>query len=456
LAFRSTPRYTGFQRNHSERSEAVLKVLVLGAGVVGVTTAWYLAKSGVEVEVVDRQEAAGLETSFANGGQISVSHNEPWANPAMLKKAFSWLGHEDAPMLMRWRRADPYLWRWVARFLLNCNYPAARLNADRIVRVALYSRSCLQALRREVELDYDLTAKGILHFFRDAREFDQAAAGIEATQRLGLNRRRLTAAEVVALEPALAAMGPSLLGGIYTPEDESGDALKFTQGLAAHAAAKGVAFRYGCKILNLEWDKGRISGVATSHGRLRADAYVLAAGSWSPLLARQVGVSLPVYPAKGYSATLPVIQPELAPTISLIDEEYKVVYSRFGDRLRTAGTAELAGWDLSISAVRARTVVERAKALFPGAADYSQADLWAGLRPVTPDSVPVLGATQVPNFFLNTGHGTLGWTMACGAGKAVADIVCGRPTDIDMTGLGLERFGSLIETLSDQCMKRAK
>ena len=427
-----------------------MKVLVLGAGVVGVTTAWYLAKSGVEVEVIDRQDAAGLETSFANGGQISASHSEPWAHPAVLKKVLGWLGQEDAPLLVRWRPADPYLWPWLARFLLNCNYPAARLNTDRIVRIALYSRSCLQALRREVELDYDLATKGILHFFRDEREFDQAAAGLEATQRLGLNRRRLTAAEVVALEPALAAMGPSLLGGIHTPEDESGDAFKFTQGLAAQAEARGVKFRYGCRILNLEWDKDRVSGVATSQGRLRADAYVLAAGSWSPLLARQVGISIPVYPAKGYSATLPVTQPELAPSVSLIDEEYKMVYSRFGDRLRAAGTAELAGWDLSMSAVRARTVVERAKALFPGAADFAQADLWAGLRPVTPDSVPVLGATRIPNFYLNTGHGTLGWTMACGAGKAVADIVCGRPTDIDMSGLGLERFGSLVGSLASR------
>jgi D-amino-acid dehydrogenase len=424
-----------------------LKVLVLGAGVIGVTTAWYLAKSGVEVEVIDRQDAAGLETSFANGGQISASHNEPWAHPAVLKKAFGWLGREDAPMLLRWRRADPYFWRWVAQFLMNCNYPASRANTDRIVRVALYSRSCLQALRREVALDYDLATKGILHFFRDAREFDHAVAGIEATQRLGLVRRRVTAAEAIALEPALAAMGPSLLGGIHTPDDESGDALKFTQGLAAHAAARGVSFRYGCRILHLEWDKGRISGVATSHGRLKADAYVLAAGSWSPLLARQVGLDLPVYPAKGYSATLPVTDAGKAPSVSLIDEEYKMVYSRFGDRLRAAGTAELAGWDLSMSPVRSQAIVERTRRQFPGAADFGKAELWTGLRPVTPDSVPVLGATKVPNLFLNTGHGTLGWTMACGAGKAVADLVCGRPADIDMTGLGLERFGSLLGTL---------
>ena len=427
-----------------------MKVLVLGAGVVGVSTAWYLAKSGVEVEVVDRRAEAGLETSFANGGQISASHNEPWANPATLRKVAGWLGREDAPLLLRWRPTDPYLWRWVARFLLNCNHPAARANADRIVRVALYSRSCLQALRKEVELDYDLLNKGILHFFRDSREFDLASAGIEATQRLGLTRRRLTASEVIALEPALAAMGSSLLGGIYTPDDESGDAFKFTQGLAAQAAAKGVSFRQDCRILNLEWDKGQVSGVATSQGRLRADAYVLAAGSWSPLLARQIGLNLPVYPAKGYSATLPITEDSKAPTVSLIDEEYKMVYSRLGNRLRAAGTAELAGWDLSMAPVRSRNVIERTRALFPDAADFGKAELWAGLRPVTPDSVPVLGATPIPNFYLNTGHGTLGWTMACGAGKAVADIVCGRPTDIDMTGLGLERFGSLAGSLSDQ------
>jgi len=427
-----------------------LKVLVLGAGVVGVTTAWYLAKSGVEVEVVDRRAEAGLETSFANGGQISASHNEPWANPATLRKVVGWLGREDAPLLLRWRRADPYLWRWVVRFLLNCNHPAARANTDRIVRVALYSRSCLQALRREVELDYDQLGKGILHFFRDSREFDLASAGIEATTRLGLARRRMTAAEVLEIEPALASLGSSLLGGIYTPDDESGDAFKFTQGLAAEAAARGVVFRQDCRILNLEWDKGRVSGVATSQGRLRADAYVLAAGSWSPLLARQVGVNLPVYPAKGYSATIPVTDQAKAPTVSLIDEEYKMVYSRLGNRLRAAGTAELAGWDLSMAPVRSRNVVERARELFPDGADFAKAQLWAGLRPVTPDSVPVLGATHIPNFFLNTGHGTLGWTMSCGAGKAVADIMCGRPTDIDMSGLGLERFGSLAGSLSDQ------
>jgi D-amino-acid dehydrogenase len=414
--------------------------LVLGAGVVGVTSAWYLAKAGLEVEVVDRQPAAGLETSFANGAQISACHNEPWANPATVKKALQWLGQEDAPLIMRLGRWDPALWLWLARFLLNCNTPSARLNTDRIVRVALYSRSCLQALRREVTIDYDLVTKGILHFFRDQAEFDRTAAGIEPTQRLGLTRKRLTAAEVIELEPSLAAMGPALLGGIHTPDDESGDALKFTQQLAGLAAERGVTFRYGCAIHNLEWDKGRISGVATSQGRLRADAYLLALGSWTPFLARQVGLDLPIYPAKGYSATIPITDPEKSPTVSLIDEEYKLVYSRLGNRLRVAGTAELAGWDPSLAPVRSEVLLRRAQAQFPGAAAYDQAELWAGLRPVTPDSVPVIGATPVPNLFLNSGHGTLGWTMACGAGKLVTDIVCGKPTDIDISGLGMDRF----------------
>lgn len=419
-----------------------MKIIVLGAGVVGVTQAWYLAKAGLEVEVIDRQDEAGLETSFANGAQISACHNEPWANPATLKKALQWLGQEDAPLILRWRRWDPLMWAWLGRFLLNCNSASARVNSDRIVRVALYSRSCLQALRKEVPLDYDLVAKGILHFFRDRQTFDHAAAGIEATQRLGLERRVLTAAEAVTLEPALAAMGSDLLGGIHTPGDESGDALKFTQQLASLAEKAGVKFRYGCRIHHLEWEKGRISGVATSQGRVRGDSYVLAMGSWAPLLARQVGLSLPIYPAKGYSATIPITQPEAVNWISLIDEEYKVVYSRLGDRLRVAGTAELAGWDNSMSKVRSEKLVERTRIQFPGATDLAQAQLWSGLRPVTPDSVPILGATRIPNLFLNSGHGTLGWTMACGAGKLVSDIICGLPTDIDMTGLGVERFRS--------------
>jgi D-amino-acid dehydrogenase len=429
-----------------------LRVLVLGSGVVGVTTAWYLAKAGLEVEVVDRERGPGLETSFANGGQISACHNEPLASPANLRKALKWLGHEDAPLIMRWRRWDPAMWLWLARFLAHCNPASARICSDRIVRVSLYSRSCLQALRRELALDYDMLDKGILHIFRDQAEFDRACAGIETTQRLGLTRRRLSAAEAVALEPSLAAMGNTLLGGIHTPDDESGDAFKFTAALAQHAAQRGVKFRYDCKIHNLEWEPagefGRVSGVATNQGRLRADAYVLAMGSFTPLLARQVGLDLPIYPTKGYSATLPITDPGKITEVSLIDEEFKVVYSRLGDRLRVAGTAELAGWDNSLSPVRSRKLVERAKALFPQGLAADEAELWSGLRPATPDSVPIMGATRIPNLFVNSGHGMLGWTMACGAGKVLADIVCGQPADIDLDGLGPDRFRNIWPSLA--------
>lgn len=417
-----------------------MRVVVLGAGVVGVTTAWYLSKAGIEVEVVERQSTSAMETSYANGAQISACHNEPWANPLVLKKALNWLGREDAPLLLRWQRWDPPLWLWLARFLANCNGPMARVNTERIVRVALYSRSCLQALRREVTLDYDLVPKGILNFFRDAKEFDHASAAIEATQRLGLTCKRLSAAEAIAVEPTLAAIGNQLLGGIYSPDDESGDAFKFTQQLASLAEKAGVRFRYGCQINNLEWEKDRIGGVATSQGRLRGDAYVLAMGSWAPILARQVGLALPIYPAKGYSATLPIVKPDQVTTVSLIDEEHKVVFSRLGDRLRVAGTAELAGWDNSLSKIRSEALITHSQRQFPGATDLARADLWCGLRPVTPDSVPIIGATRIPNLFLNSGHGTLGWTMACGAGKLVSDIICRRPTDIDLAGLGLDRF----------------
>jgi D-amino-acid dehydrogenase len=335
------------------------------------------------------------------------------------------------------------LWRWGAQFLRNCTAIRAAANTGCVVRVALYARSCLQALRREVAIDYDLKTAGILHIYRQADALARAAAAIEPMRRLGLVRRLVTAAEALAIEPALADSEQTLAGGIFTPEDESGDAFKFTSRLAELCAERGVAFRYGCRILGFEWEAGKISGVATDQGRLKADTYVLALGSWSPLLARQVGIALPVYPAKGYSATLTVAADAAAPTVSLIDDEFKMVYSRLGDRLRCAGTAELAGWDATLTESRARALVERARALFPRAGDYATATLWAGLRPVTPDSVPILGRTAISNLFLNTGHGTLGWTMSCGSGKILADLISGRPPDIDMAGLGIERFSRL-------------
>jgi D-amino-acid dehydrogenase len=416
-----------------------VKVLVLGAGVVGVATAWYLSKAGHDVVVIDRQPAAGLETSFANGGQVSPCHAEPWANPSTPMKALKWLGHEDAPLIFRWRRWDPALWAWTTRFLLNCTPSRTRVNTDRTLRVAIYSRACLQSLRAETNIEYDQKTLGILHVYRDPGEFTHAIGAAEMMAQFGLRRLVKTPDEAVAIEPALADARPQLAGAIFTPDDESGDAHKFTQALATLCADRGVTFHYDTDILGLEIEGGRFFAAATDKGRLRADAAVLAMGSWGPALAHQLGLNLPVYPAKGYSATVPVGADGHAPNVSITDDEHKMVYSRLGDRLRCAGTAELAGWNTDLTD-RAQLIVEQARRLFPTAGDFDNAELWTGLRPVTPDSVPILGRTRIDGLFLNTGHGTLGWTMSCGSGRVLADIVSGRPTDIDMTGLGLDRF----------------
>lgn len=416
-----------------------MRVLVLGAGVVGTTAAWYLAKAGHEVIVVDRQPGAGLETSFANGGQISPCHAEPWANPGVLPKVLKWLGREDAPLLFRWGRWDPALWSWGLRFLANCPAPRAAINMERTLRVAIYSRAALGELRAETGIEYDQRSQGILHIYRDGREFERSRAAAGLMAGWGLERLVKGAAECVAIEPALAPVADQLAGGIFTPGDESGDAHKFTQALAVLAAARGVVFRYGVTVRTLVSDGSRIAVADTDAGPLTADAFVLAAGSYSPLLARPLGLDLPIVPAKGYSITLPADGPA-APSVSITDDEHKMVYSRLGDRLRCAGTAEMTGYDTGLTAARWQMIRRHAQEMFPQAGDYAQAEPWTGLRPVTPDSVPLLGATPYGNLYLNTGHGTLGWTMACGSGRAVADLVSGHQPDIDMAGLGFDRF----------------
>jgi D-amino-acid dehydrogenase len=415
-------------------------VLVLGAGVVGVAAAWYLAKAGHTVTVLDRQPGPALETSFANGGQISASHAEPWANPGTPFKAMKWLGREDAPLVFRWRRWDPALWSWGLRFLANCSETRARINTERTLRVAMYSRAQLRLLREETGLQYDQRTAGILHVYRDPAEFAQARGAAALMAAHGLTRQDCTPDECVRIEPALADIRRELAGGLYSPDDESGDAHRFTVALAALAAERGVVFRHGVSIRGLVADAGRIAGVATDQGLVTADGYVLALGSFSVPVARSVGLALPIYPAKGYSATLPITNPAAAPTVSITDDENKLVFSRLGERLRIAGTAELAGWDRSMTKSRAEAVVRKGRSLFPHAGDYAAAELWAGLRPVTPDSVPILGRTRFANLWLDTGHGTLGWTMSCGSGRVIADLVSGRSPEIDLSGLELDRF----------------
>ena len=415
-----------------------MKVLVLGAGVVGVSSAWYLSKAGHEVTVIDRQSAAGLETSFANGGQISVSHAEPWSNPHAPLRALSWMGREDAPLLFR-LRWDTALLDWSLRFLRECTPGRTRANMRNIVALALYSRSQLQALRAETSIAYDHLQRGILHFYTDQHEYAAAVGAAAIMREFGCERRTVSADECVAIEPALAAARPLLVGGDYTAADESGDAHLFTQQLAALSTARGVVFRYGVAIEKLVEANGAITGVQvkTENGAelLTADAYVLALGSYTPLLLRPLGIRLPVYPAKGYSATLNLDAKSIAPSVSLTDDGHKLVFSRLGQRLRIAGTAEFNGYNTELNDVRCRALMQRATRLFPELRPLGEPELWCGLRPATPSNVPFIGRSALANLFLNTGHGTLGWTMACGSAAALADIVSGRTPEPDFAFL---------------------
>ncbi|RQP25608.1 D-amino acid dehydrogenase [Albitalea terrae] len=416
-----------------------MKVIVLGAGVIGVTTAWYLNRAGHEVTVLERNAAAACETSFANGGQISVSHAEPWANPSAPWKVLKWLGRDDAPLLFR-LRADPAQWRWMLRFLLECAAGRSRANMIQLLRLGTHSRTCLQQLRRELSIDYDQRTQGILHFYTDAREFDAAIEPARVMRELGCERRVIDRDEVLRIEPAMAAIASRIVGATYTSEDESGDVHRFTTALAEHAAKAGVVFRHGVRVQALHTRAGQADGVEVAredggYETLHADAFVVAMGSHSTALLRSAGIDVPVYPAKGYSATLPVIDESRAPSVSLTDDEYKLVFSRLGNRLRVAGTAELSGHSLALNRTRCEAIVKRALEVFPGCSRPELASFWAGLRPATPGNVPLIGPSRLKRLFLNTGHGTLGWTHACGSAQALADLVSGRRPEVDFAFL---------------------
>ncbi|SDE94627.1 D-amino acid dehydrogenase [Rhodospira trueperi] len=421
-----------------------MHVLVLGAGVVGATTACLLARDGHDVTVVDRQPGPGLETSFANGGQIAASHAEPWASPHLLPKLARWLGRDDAPLQFRWLRLDPALWGWGARFLLNCRSAAYARNMERAVRLALYSRDRLRALRADLSLAYDARTDGIVHVYRDSASLPVAAAAAEIMTAAGLERRRVSIEEAVALEPALADAAPSLAGAFFSPGDESGDAHLFTEAMADHAKRLGARFLYGTTTRGLIRDPAnpaRLTGAETDAGPIEVDAVVLALGSFSPAVARTVGLRLPVYPAKGYSITLAVREGDQAPRVSITDDEQRMVFSRLGHRLRCAGTAALEGWSTSLNPTRVALTVRNATSLFPRGGDYDDPQPWCGLRPATPDSVPILGlAPRFENLWLNTGHGTMGWAMAAGSAQITADLIAGRGTAIDVSDLGAGRF----------------
>lgn len=418
-----------------------MTTLVLGAGVTGITTAYYLAKAGHKVTVIERQPGAALETSFANGGQISACHTEPWATPATLIKIIKWLGSNNAPLKFRLTR-DPKLWSWCARFLLNCTDTRALVNMERMLRIALYSRDQLSKLKKDTGITYDQLNKGILHIYKNPKEQVAAIKRVQLMNDLGLVRHVLDEAGCVALEPALeSAIDNHLIsGGIFTPDDESGNTYSFSKALAKLCINLGVEFQYNNPIKRLIVKDGCFKGLETEENTFESESCVVALGSYSPLVLTPLGINLPVYPVKGYSVTLPVTNLKKAPRVSLIQDELKLVYSRLGNRLRVAGMGEIAGYNLNVDEVRSKSILKSALALFPDCSKQEMAEFWSGLRPQTPDSVPVLGPTKIDNLYLNTGHSTLGWTMACGSGKILADLISGKDLEIDLNGLEISRF----------------
>jgi D-amino-acid dehydrogenase len=416
-----------------------MRIVVLGGGVVGVTTAYYLAADGHEIVVIDRQAEVGLETSYANAGLIAPGHVHAWASPRAPLILLQSLWRNDSALKFR-LKADPRMWAWSLLFLANCTAERNRANTLRKLSLCLYSQREHAELRREAMLEYDGIEAGLLYFYRDPAHFETGKGNMRLLQENGLQLQAIDADRVVELEPALASAKHKLAGAIYAPGDESGDCLKFTQGLANATRRLGVEFRLSHAVRKLEREGARIIGVDTDKGRVEADAYVLALGSFSPVLARPLGLSLPVYPVKGYSITLPILEPKQAPRIGGVDEDHLVAYATLGNRLRLTATADFAGYDTSFSAAHFAGMVRISRELFPHAAAYDEPDYWACLRPMTPDGPPILGRCKVSNLYLNTGQGHMGWTMAAGCGRIVADLISGRTPAIDITGLTLDRY----------------
>jgi len=417
-----------------------MNVIVLGGGVIGVTTAWFLAKSGHTVTILDREGEPARETSFANAGQISWSYASPWASPAVPGQLLKWMFARHAPLVIR-ARWDPTLWRWLGRMLRECAPARYAVNKERMLRLARYSHEVLQSVRTETGIDFDSQARGTLQLFRREQSLADFANDVPVLERWEIPYRILDRAGCLAVEPGLRHATGRIAGGVHYPGDETGDCFKFTQGLMERARALGVTFHGDTRVTGFDVDSDRIAGIVSDRGTMTADAYVLAAGSYSPLLLRPLGLRLPVYPVKGYSATVTITRPDAAPLSTLTDETYKVAITRLGNRLRAAGTAELTGYDRTLTPRRCATIAYAIAQLFPQAGNLSQAAYWTGLRPMTPDNVPVVGRTRYHNLFLNTGHGTLGWTMSCGSARVLTDLVMNRKPDIDLSGLTIERFG---------------
>lgn len=415
-----------------------MKVTVLGAGVVGVTTAYQLARSGHDVTVVDRQAGPALETSFANAGEVSFGYCSPWAAPGIPMKAMKWLFMKHAPLILR-PRVDAAMISWLVQMLSNCTSRRYALNKSRMLRLADYSRIALAEVRSETGIAYDERMQGTLQLFRTQQQLDSSAKDVKALAADGIPHEILDRDGCIRIEPALAHVREKVVGGLLTPKDETGDCFKFTNALAAKAAELGVQFAYGTTVLGLDVAGGRVRAVVTARKRLEADAVVVALGSYSPLLLKSFGIRLPVYPVKGYSLTIPITDASRSPESTVMDETYKIAITRLGDRIRVGGMAEISGYTNDLGQARRRTLEHSVTDLFPGG-DVSQATFWSGLRPMTPDGTPIIGRTKIAGLFLNTGHGTLGWTMSCGSARVISDLVSGKTPEIDATDLAIARY----------------
>ncbi|TAN07370.1 MAG: D-amino acid dehydrogenase [Rhodanobacteraceae bacterium] len=416
-----------------------MRVLVLGSGVIGVCSAWYLARAGCEVTVVDRAAGPAQETSFANAGQISPGYAAPWAAPGVPLKALAWLFSRHAPLVIK-PGLDPHQYLWLLQFLRNCTARRYAVNKARMLRLARYSRDCLDALRDELGLEYEGRQLGTLQVFRTQAQLDAAGKDIAVLQRFGVPYAMLDRTGIAKVEPALAGMVDRFAGALRLPRDETGDCELFTRRLAERARAAGVEFRYGAMVESLEASGDRVTGVRIDGRNERADRCVLALGSHTPRLLAPLGIRLPVYPLKGYSLTVPITDSAMAPASTVLDETYKVAVTRFDQRIRVGGMAELCGFDMTMPPRRRATLEKVLTGLYPQGGDLARGQLWTGLRPATPDGTPVVGATPIRNLFVNTGHGTLGWTMACGSGRYLADLITGALPQIDTEGFDISRY----------------
>ncbi|MDO4227681.1 D-amino acid dehydrogenase [Neisseria sp.] len=416
-----------------------MKVIVLGAGIAGVCTAWYLLEAGHDVTVIDRAGAAAMETSFANAGQLSYGYTTPWAAPGIPKKAAKWLLRQHSPLIFK-PDGSLFQLQWLWQMLGNCTTGRYHQNKERMVRVSEYSHEMFRRFQAEHALDFEGRNKGTLQIFRTEKEVRAAEGDIEVLQAYGVPYQRLQPEACLQYEPALKNALHKIAGALYLPNDATGDCHLFARKLAQMCMEKGAEFKFNCEISRIEHSDGLIKAVHAGGGRFEADRFVCALGSFSRPMLAGLGLDLPVYPVKGYSLTVPITDGSAAPVSTIIDETYKVAITRFNERIRIGGMAELSGYKLQLAPERRETLELVVNDLFPGSGDLPRATFWSGLRPMTPDSTPIIGATRFDNLFINTGHGTLGWTMSLGSAKLTADLVCGRETEIRSNDLGLSRY----------------